>query len=358
MKKKNYFIGRVLIVIIGICIVGIILKNKNFKQKETKDVTIVPTMLDVINSDSAWCATFQLVWNDLKNEVVKQDIVFSPQEEYATNLNKEEFTEEMISDEYYYKTYGLKTLDLKKKIEQEIKEKFNQTSDILDQFDWNDDALGSESVERYIFYTMLYREFAFLQKFSKLENADFGKYHNIKYFGINKKTESQVKEQVEVLYYNSQDDFAILINTKSNDEVIFSKNPNGNSFKEIYENMEEKAKAFNGKKSLDSKDEMKVPYLNFQIFKEYTELENKEFFIQDGMGEIAKAFQTIEFSLDENGGKIKSEAGIDERNYSSALTENDPRYFYVDDTFAIFLREKGKDMPYFAGKIEDITKFQ
>jgi len=40
------------------------------------------------------------------------------------------------------------------------------------------------------------------------------------------------------------------------------------------------------------------------------------------------------------------------------LPEPEPRYFYVDDTFAIFLREKGKDMPYFAGIITDITKFQ
>ena len=32
--------------------------------------------------------------------------------------------------------------------------------------------------------------------------------------------------------------------------------------------------------------------------------------------------------------------------------------FYVDDIFAIFLKELGKDVPYFAGKIEDILKFQ
>ena len=38
--------------------------------------------------------------------------------------------------------------------------------------------------------------------------------------------------------------------------------------------------------------------------------------------------------------------------------EDEPRYFYVDDTFAIFLREKGKSKPYFAGRVNDITKFQ
>lgn len=40
------------------------------------------------------------------------------------------------------------------------------------------------------------------------------------------------------------------------------------------------------------------------------------------------------------------------------LKEDEPRYFYVDDTFAIFLKEKGKSKPYFAGRVDDITKFQ
>lgn len=40
------------------------------------------------------------------------------------------------------------------------------------------------------------------------------------------------------------------------------------------------------------------------------------------------------------------------------MKEDKPRYFYVDDTFAIFLREKSKTKPYFAGRIDNITKFQ
>ena len=45
----------------------------------TKDITVVPTMQDNITADSAWCATFQLVWNEMKDEVVRQDVVFEPQ---------------------------------------------------------------------------------------------------------------------------------------------------------------------------------------------------------------------------------------------------------------------------------------
>ena len=121
MKNKLIIIVGVLILTVGS---GFIVKKFFFKRnlKETKDVYVVPTMQDEIAKDASWCATFELVWNDMKNEVVKKDIVFNPEEEFAKNLNKEEFSEDMLSDEYYYKAYGLKTLDLKKQIEEGIKE--------------------------------------------------------------------------------------------------------------------------------------------------------------------------------------------------------------------------------------------
>ena len=51
-------------------------------------------------------------------------------------------------------------------------------------------------------------------------------------------------------------------------------------------------------------------------------------------------------------------ASIEMDTNSSFAIEEEPRYFHVDDTFAIFLRENGKAIPYFAGRIDDITKFQ
>lgn len=333
--------------------------------QETEGLTIVPTMSDEITKDTSWCGTFQLVWNDMKNEVVKQDVVFTPQEKMAENLNKEEFNEEMISEEYYYKKYGLKSLELKAEIEKGIKDKFNQTSDILDDFDWSEDALNDPSnidVNRYFFYTMLYREFEFLKQFDKLENGQFGdNYSNIEYFGIDGETDDVVGDQIDVLYYNSEDDFALSIRTKTDDEVIFCKNPEGKTFNEIYENMNQKADAYTGKKRFEDIDEFKAPKLKFNEKKKYEELKNKFFKTADNKDAIIlEAIQTIQFELDEKGGKIKSEAAIDMVELTSAVSEKEetPRYFYVDDTFAIFLREEGKTLPYFAARVEDITKFQ
>ena len=41
-----------------------------------------------------------------------------------------------------------------------------------------------------------------------------------------------------------------------------------------------------------------------------------------------------------------------------SITESEVRHFDVDSTFALFLKEKDRDVPYFALLVDDITKFQ
>ena len=229
MKKELIFSS---LLAVMIAVIG--LSKFAFKKdiKETKGVDVVPTMEDVIAKDSSWCPTFQLIFNDLKNDIVKQDIKFDKSNTFLDNLNKEEFKESDISSDYYYKTYGVKSIELKNKIIKGIKDKFNQKSDILDKFDFT-----NSSPNNYFFYSMLYREFKYPKKFNKLDNGKFNdKYDSIKYFGIKDKDEELAK-QIKVLYYNNEDDFAIKLLTTSNDEVIINKNPKGNNFREIYNNI-------------------------------------------------------------------------------------------------------------------------
>lgn len=154
---------------------------------------------------------------------------------------------------------------------------------------------------------MLYREFEYNKKFSVLANDKFGNYDNIKYFGINKKSTDEVRNQIEVLFYNTKDDFAIKLHTKSNDEVILYKSPKGSTFNEIYDNMVLESNNYKGNRNFNKKDEFKTPFINFNVKKEYNELSNIIFTSKSGNEYmIYKAIQTISFSLDEKGGRIKS----------------------------------------------------
>lgn len=364
MNKSVKIILLIILILLIVCAVCIFIKKKEgtkeIEKSSDKEFNIVPTMNDEIGEDGAWCGTFQLVWNDLKNEFVKKDVVFLEDREnkMVKNLNEESFKKDMISDDYYYTKFGPKTIRVKEEIEKAIKEKFNQKSDILNNFDWKKEE--KEDMMNYIFYAMLYREFEFLKEFDNLGKGKFAdKYNDVEYFGIGEDTEEKVGKQITVLYYNSKDDFAVKIATKNKDDVIFCKKPEGKTFKEIYENMMKKEKEYDGIKNFGELDKFKAPKLKFNKKREYSELEAKSFETADPnhpLMQIEKAIQTIQFEINEKGGKVKSEAGI--AVLSAMAVSEEPREMYLDDTFALFLKEETKDTPYFAAKITDVSKFK
>lgn len=357
---KKFLIGIIIVILIigaGVGIYEVVNKGENSLLKKfssTEGITTTLTLEDEIREDTIWCGTFQLIWNDLKNDLAKQDIIFNPQLKVIENLNRETFKTKDISDKYYYKKVGTPSLELKEEIEKAIMEKFNETSDILNDFEWK-----NSSPKDYFLYTMLKKEFQFENEFEQLENGSFGKYNDVSYFGINRNSESkELREQVEVLYYNSKNDFAIKLKTKQEDEVILCKNPKGKNFNEIYNNITNKENSYKGDKHLRKGEIVKIPNIKLKEKQEFTEIEEKQFSFSNGdVYSIEKAIQTIEFELDKTGGKIKSEAGM-LVNYADIMVTDETRKFSIDDTFAVFLKEIGKEVPYFAGKIDDITKFQ
>lgn len=371
-SKKIIIIYTILIILVIVAVIFAIFSFTKSKRsiKQSDVIEVVPTLVDNIYSNSAWCGTFQLVWNDMQNQVVKKDIVFSPQIQFAANLNKQTFTEDDLSDDYYFKTYGLKTLDLKEKIESGVKEKFNRESGIIDAIDWSnapqsDDGYKNSTEKQYIFYSMLYKEFAYYQPFDELENDSFvgtkGEYNDIKYFGIGENNSESLRSQVYVLYYNSKDDFAVEINTGDRDNIILAKGENGNNFSQIFENIENKSNAYKGDKTLTKVDTLKIPNLDINISKYFTELckDNAGTFT-DYNGNIClidDAVQTIEFTLDRKGGKVASESLLGLGTFGAEMYDEE-RNFEFDSTFNLFLVEEGKDKPYLALNIDDITLFQ
>jgi len=319
---------------------------------DNKKMKIVTSLEDTISDNTAWCGTFNLIWNDLKNDLAKQDIKFAENSNIVDNLNKGTFTVDDLSEDSYYKIYGAPTLELKAQIEKAIKEKFDETSDILDDFSW-----GSRSDKDYFLYSMLKKKFEYPKEFDKLDDGTFGEYNNVKYFGLTTKTKAEVREQIDVLYYNSEDDFALKIKTKGNDEIIVSVGNKENSFLNIYNNILSVSEKYEDSKKLRNNDAFKMPYISFDLKEEITEVENKPFYFSNGDEYIIdKALQTIKFELDEKGGKIKSEAGMSLKATSAMPRE--PRKFNVDQIFTIFLKETGKELPYFAAKISDISLVQ
>lgn len=318
----------------------------SFFKKTQASVETVPMFSSETKAENrVWAGTFQLVWNDLMDNIVGGPVTFTNgASKLADELNKQDFKADMLSENSYYTAHGIMTVDLKKTIENALKEKFNEKSDILDGMSWN----GRD----FLVYAMLKKDFEFMNAFKELKSETFGKSKaKVKYFGIDEEKNQALRDSVSVLFYNSDKDFAVKIYTKSDDKVILYRNNDKSSFEKIYNDVLSKSEKYNGSRHFNSKDKLKVPFIDFKTKHFYNELANKS--IKGTDFTISEAMQTVDFKMDNKGVKLKSEAAMIMKMSMLHPEIEEPRNFYFDDTFVLFLIEKNK--PYFALRVADVN---
>lgn len=314
------------------------------------NIEVLPTMQSKTNvQDRVWVGTFQIVWNDFMDKIAFNQVKFpSGTPTIVNELNKQTFTVNELSEKCYYKYFGLITKNTKKTIEKAIKRKFNETSDLLSQFDL------TPGKDRFFIYAMLKKDFKFVVPFDKLGKSKF-RGTEAEFFGIRPNSSKELDKGVEVLFYNSPSDFAVMLDTQDNDEVYLYRTPNTNTFNFIYADMLKKKNNYKGSKVFAKEDLLRVPNLKFFEEKVFKEIGGHR--VKGTNLVIEKAMETVKFEMDNTGVKLKSEAAMSVMMTALAPSPL-PRYFYFDDTFVLFLKEKGKDKPYFALRVYEISNFQ
>lgn len=310
---------------------------------------ITPTYtsgLSTMDGNKVWCGTFNLVWNDFMNDVVKGNVEFRDGEsELANELNKQSFKVDQLSENSYFKIHGQAMgEDLKNKIQNGIKQKFNEDSNLIDRIDWNDS-------NGYVLYAMLKKEFNFLEPFSTaMGSMTFNNSEpRIKCFGVDSSNNPIASKNVELLFYNSEDDFAIKLNTKEGEEVILYKTTGENkSFEENYKEIKKQQIKYSGKNTFEENDILRIPFIKVNDEINYDELCGRE--IKNSNYYIKQALQTIDFELNNVGGSVKSEALIDATQ--KAWTEKSRKMIF-DSDFILYLKEESKEQPYFALKVDN-----
>lgn len=320
------------------------------QQANASNIEVLPTMQSKTNvQDRVWVGTFQIVWNDFMDKVAHTIVKFPEgTPDIVNELNRQDFTVNELSENCYYRYVGKIQKSTKKTIAKAIRKKFHETSDLLDKLDL------TPSKDRFIVYAILKKDFQFVSAFDKLGQADFrGK--QTEFFGINNSSDEGLDKNVKVLFYNTPSDFAVVLDTVGKDEVYLYKTPNTKAFNYIYSDMVKKQQAFKGETDFRKTDELKVPNLKFFEEKSFEEVCGKR--IKGTNLMIDQAMETIKFEMDNTGVKLKSEAAMTIMKMSLE-PQFEPRYFNFDDTFVLFLKEKGKDKPYFALRVHDIENFQ
>lgn len=314
--------------------------------------SITPHIEAVIepNTNLIYCCTFQLAWTGLQSKIIKAPILLETNPTDAAKLNKHSFTGKDIDPDCYVAIAGQLTEALLQQINDSLQVKFGTDAPLkvdepIDQF-----------MKTFFSYSYLYRDLRFPEKYDKKIDHPIlfqtnATYHDVKAFGIpsyDKGSMRALGKQLRILYYNSDDDFALQLMTKTpKDELILAKITPQLTLAKTIQKVND-AIDMDNYTSLMDKDILEIPYLDFDIEHNFTQFLNKHL-LNRGWTEyfISKAFQKIHFQMNESGVILKSESrvraigGIDKNT-------RQPRKFVFDKPYLIELRKKGSRNPYFA----------
>lgn len=312
-----------------------------------QSIDVLPTMNWTSSAPNRiWVGTFQIVWNEFMDNIVKKPIKFVDyNSQVAKALNKQNFKKKNINENSYYTKYGSVSPELKAEIEKGIKEKFDETSDILDTMDW------TASPDKILVYAMLKKDFKFLKAFDKLGEGPFAQNQTpVEYFGINSDSNKKLDKNLKVLFYNNENDFAVKLYTQDDDMVLLYRTNDDVTFDKYFKDIEKKANKYKGEKNFQKDDELKIP--NISLYKEasFNDVEGHQ--IKGTNLQIDRTIETVDFKMNNEGVELKSEAAIIAR--MTALLPEVNRRFYFTDNFVLFLIEKGQKVPYYAMKVNDV----
>lgn len=352
------------------------------KGEDIKNIQSEPLIQTA--ASNAWTSTFQLCWNEFIKLVGTEKIEYvEGNPPLADELNKQLFTKDDLSNDSYYVSVTKQTLKHKKEIEKAIKEKFNESSDILNSFKF--DNIPDEETNKWFIYSMLLKNFKFIKPYSILDSEYFNneKSQKYKYFGYtnigdDRKNQPLRESYTESLFYINDDDFAVKFSDKNKkEEMILYLTSSDKSFDEIYlellnknakkdKYIQDRIKEMQNKYAINSeikfKNYYKIPFihideeLNFDKELAQKDIKDKTYDKTGYTWEILKTLQTIKFDLDNEGAKLKSEAGMSVMMKTSLEPIREievNNLYYFNRPFVIFLKENGKNKPYFAARVKD-----
>ncbi len=318
------------------------------QAQEVNSIEVLPTMNTQSTAQNRiWVGTFQLVWNELTDKIVKAPVKFLDfDSQMANNLNQKQFQKSNLNEKSYYVKSGIVSPALKAEIEKNIKSKFHETSDILKMFDF------TYNPEKIFVYAMLKKDFRFTNAFDKLATGNFGNsQEKVKYFGINDNSNPKLYKNVNVLFYNDDNDFAVKLYTKGKDEVLLYRTNDDKTFDKYYAELNDKTAKYSGDKNFVKNDTLTIPDIKLYQETSFNELEGHQ--IVGTNMQIDKTIETVDFRMNNKGVKLKSEAAIMLRCMSLAPREG--RDFTFNNNFVLFLIEKNQNTPYYAMKVSDVA---
>jgi len=322
-------------------------------RAKTNDLnsTVVSSHLEIpLNTDKniVWCSTFQLAWNKAC-ELIGEDLHFYQEPPMVEILNKRTANESDVDTMSYVALAGHIRDGILTDIKTELSRKFKGTASPH----MIPSGIGLRPQD-IVAYSYLFKNLEFPHKFERLNQPINFEQSKVIGFGIGDEFKGghvQMLKQVSILDFKDSDDFIIELKTNSsNDQIILAKINSSGTLKTGIDNL---LRRISNGTPLDMQygDILKIPKMNYDIHREYTELTDKKLKIknpkiaQDLI--VLSAEQSIRFQMDEEGVKLKSESNM--TFGCSASYEPQPQHIMIfDKPFLVLLKNSNANTPYFA----------
>ena len=323
---------------------------------KAEQTTITPYLEAKLDSttNTLYCASFQMAWSKMRNQVIKEDIKIEGTPPTALQLNRQLLSNDDVSSGSYVAEAGVLSKELIERINKGLQEKFGDQGG--ECFKMTPPTKGERTI---VAYAYLQKNLEFRNEFEKLTapllfQDSSGSKSSVAAFGIEKFSYSnhrheKLQGQVSVYDYRNDNDFILSLRSKSDDdEIILAKVKPGKTLLDAYQAVSKRIDT--GKKTEIWEDEsLKIPKIGFDLMFSFSELEGKQLLNSGWEGwTIAKALQDTRFKLDEKGAVLKSRAFfMAMKGEAPAPGNSKPRMFIFDKPFLIYLKQKIGKYPYF-----------
>lgn len=338
------------ILLLALCgIVGCGRKPERILRADSKDLkhTIITAHLEekiVPGKNLIYCSTFQLAWNELRDNIIKEDIRLEGNPPLAGFLNKKLATKDDISEGSYVAMAGFASDGILEKVNNALRSKFGGEAPTV---------TGSFAPEDILAYAFLLKDLRFETPFESLKTPL--RFHSasgtakVKAFGIESFNRGNARHtnlqgQVLVLHHKGQGDEIVirLVSKSPQGEIVLAKIKPAETLLGTIQSVQEIVRDRQPQR-LNDEDTLRVPKLDFDIKHSYSALLNR-FHLNPGFTTyyIRMAEQDIRFRLNEKGAMLKSQARIE------VESEERPKVLVFDGPFVLYLKEKHAKYPYLA----------
>jgi hypothetical protein len=320
---------------------------------------IVPTLDTPVppGKNVIWCSSFELAWNHLKSDVVKEPVRVAGAEEITKRLDASSAAEDDLPPDSCFAIAGRASEGIRDRILKEMATRFpDQPAPDIDA-----DAV----VVAYAFLKVA-SHFAipFFDNDAEFNFTDAaGNRTAVHSFGIRKKDEfahDRLRKQVEILYekepastagtgadsHETVSEFAIdPCRTTKPFQIVIAVVPAQDTLGATLKDVTSKIANWSSPHPVKfgPRDVLLIPNMAWRITHDFRELEGPDRYLLNRGFEklwIDKAMQTVEFKLDRSGVELASESKIELKSIGT--------HFLFDRPFLIYMKERGAERPFFA----------